>query len=481
MSYDNLPPPPPPPRPPAPPERQPDWGPEAGAETIRLDQEALEGTRWQVDEPPASPRRRSLWPWVALGLGVGTLTVALVCGALLLLLPPLREELLLLVAPPAPAAAVPPESPARPAPAAASGLARIDENFDAPSAMWETAASRMVDGQYELRVDTPNFDSYGLFLAGTQIGDLDLALDVTQVEGPLEAEYGLRFRQPGPENYLMLSISSGGYYRLLRVAEGEFRSLTPWTFEPRIKTGLGATNRLRVAAEGAQVRAWINDHQVLTFEDTNPQPGQLGLGVTTFGQGGVAVRFDTLEGQVQGVEVAERFENPAAAPWSVGGSQITGGAYEMFASAGIQLLQQPQPPGSSRAREFRLEVEGQLAEVGGEGAGYGVLFGYTENFQYYGLLILADGRVALTTPEGGAQISPEPLPMVNAGPGASNRIRVEARERRLLIAINDETVFEAENVELAEGEVGMLLSSGSAGQTSARFDSFRFEVLGTRT
>jgi hypothetical protein len=473
MSEEHTPPPPPPPR------TSPRWEAEPEYETIRLSELAAEaGAR--PAEPSAMPRR-SIWPWVALGLGAGLFSVLLLGGALLLLLPALREELLLRLSNPQPVAAPPPEQLERPSPGAPAGLPQISDSFDAPSSLWEISSSQINNGSYELRTDTPNYDSYGLFLGGGEIGNLDLTVAATQTEGPLDAEYGIRFRQPGPENYMMFAISSGGYYRLLRVSEGQFSSLTPWTFSPRIRTGLGATNALRVVAEGSLVRAWINGHQVLTYDDPELRPGQLGLGVTAFAEGGVVVRFDDIVGSAEGVGVDESFDSPEAAPWSVGGSRIENGVYEMHAGTGLSILQQPQPPGSSRARDWTLEVDAALVEGANEGAGYGVLFGYSENFQYYGLLILGDGRIALTAPGSPPQVSPEALPAVKTGPGELNRIRVEAREGRLTVAINGETVIDVEGVELEEGEVGMLISSGDAGRAVAQFDNFRFEAGGTRT
>jgi len=433
-----------------------------------------------LPKPGPEPRRTRYLPWVMAGCGSGLLIVVLMIAGLLLAFPQLRTEVRLLVAPPKASLPPPPDSP-RAGEVARAGPLRIVDDFNKPSAAWEQADARLVEGSYELRVDTPNFDSYGLFLgANGAIGALDMAVDVTQVDGPPDAEYGIRFRQPGPENYLMFSISGSGYYRLLRVENGDYHPVVPWTFSPRIQTGAGAVNRLRIVAEGTNVRGYINGRQVLTAEDPSPQAGQLALGVTTFRQGGLAVRFDTIQGNAEGQDLAQDF-SATTVPWSVGGSRIVDGHYELVADAGIQLLQQPQPPGSSRVRDFTLEVEASLSE-GGEGSGYGVLFGYSENFTYYGLLLLPDGRLMLyqSAPDGGATLLPTiPVEALHQGLNQTNTIRVELREEKLTVAINDETVIDGEEIGQIEGEVGMLISSGETGAV-ARFDNFRLEAAGKR-
>jgi hypothetical protein len=196
------------------------------------------------------------------------------------------------------------------------------------------------------------------------------------------------------------------------------------------------------------------------------------------------VRFDNIEGQAEGQRLAETFDDPATAAWSVGGSRIADGQYELFAGQGIQLLQQPRPPGSTRTTAFTLEVEAALAE-GGPEAAYGVMFGYSENFAYYGLLLLPDGRLLLyrSNPEGEDEvlIPPTPVEAIRTGLDARNTIGVRIERERLTVTINDETVIDEAPIGPVEGEVGLLLSSGREGRAVARFDSVRFAVSGQRT
>src|SRR5262249_30965169 len=228
---------------------------------------------------PEPPRRRHILLWVIGALGVLVLLQVAVLGAVLAV-PGLRNQTKPFWI--KPSAAPPPESPL---PANLPALARplkIDETWDQPTARWEQSLARVVDGAYEMRVDNPNYDSYGLLSSEKPIRDFDIAVDMQQVAGDPTAEYGVRFRQTGPSDYLMFSISGSGYYRLLRVKSGVYSSLTPWTFDGRIKTGANAVNRLHVVAQGSSIAGSINDLQLISAKDEIDTGGQLTFGVTTF-------------------------------------------------------------------------------------------------------------------------------------------------------------------------------------------------------
>ena len=55
--------------------------------------------------------------------------------------------------------------------------------------------------------------------------------ELAQASADPTAEYGVRFRQTGPSDYFMFSISGSGYYRLLQVKQGVYTSLAPWAFQ----------------------------------------------------------------------------------------------------------------------------------------------------------------------------------------------------------------------------------------------------------
>ncbi len=431
------------------------------------------------DMSGSQQRKTLLW----IGVGVGGLLMVMICSlsmllAYVLLDTPLRMPALLQAQPDLPP---PPEAPRAANTAPTVGLVLIEEDFAQPTNRWDQSFSRVVDGTYELRVDVPNYDRYGLFLSNGPVTNFDMGVDVQQVAGDPTAEYGIRFRQSGPGDYLMFSISGSGYYRLVRVKSNAYQSLVPWTFDRRVATGAAAVNRLRVIARGSNITAFLNDVQVITTTDDNVTGGQLTVGVTTFDQGGLVVRFDNVAGQAEGQSLQEDFSNAETTRWSIGGATIRDGAYELFAGGGIQSWQQPLPVGSSRVNDFILEVEAELMSGADENIAYGVMFGDGGSFDFYSLFIFPDGSMTLILSDGEGGLLPliprMDVPAINPGRNQINDIRVEVRSNVIRLTINDTSLPDIEGPVPIQGEVGMIVSSGRTGSVQARFHRFYLREL----
>jgi regulation of enolase protein 1 (concanavalin A-like superfamily) len=456
----------------------------------------LPGSATAAEPAPGQPRgRRRLLLILSAALGLFVACAAIGLVALVLLTPSLRSRLLFLN----PVAAAPPEAPKKFADPP-SGPVAISDDFSSASSRWDRSQTRIAGGAYELTLELDNFDSYGLFLGADNIADFDLAADVTLTAGPPDAEFGIRFRQSAPDEHLIFSISPSGFYRLARVSDKTYTSLVPWTRDATIATGVGATNRLRVVAEGPAITGYINGVEVLSYNDEQQQAGQLTLGLVTFEQGGLIVRFDNLEGfaisAVDGaeplrVDLAQDFSDPAAVPWSLGGSTISAGAYEVSVSSSVITWQQPLPTGASTVEgDFALEVEATMTSdyTAGGGGGYGLMFGDGGSFDFFALLILPEGGITLfrSGADGGTIVPPIPVDTVNPGPNATNKIRIEVRGQKLTLQINDQPVtvngepfpeleFPAE-VQL-DGMAGVILQGPQAESLEARFDNFTLEEL----
>ncbi len=454
--------------------------------------------------PPSPPARSGVLIWVVVGLGGLVLLMAMALVLLVLLLPNVRAQIPFL----GPGIAAPPEAPRqleRP-----SGKLLIEENFDQPTERWDQSQSQVVNGVYELRVDTPNHDGYGLYLGppapadsadapvldASQIANFDIAVDVKQVAGDPTSEYGIRFRQSTPDDYLMFSISGSGYYRLLRVRDDQYTSLKPWTYSSQIKRGPDAINRLRVRAEGTTITGWINGVQVVEYSDTLNNAGQLTLGLATFDQGGLTVQFSNIEGSVEMVEfgsnaapqtidLKENFSNPDTVPWSVGGAAIVDGAYEMSVGRGVQTWQQPLPEGSSQVKDFVVEVDAAVISGAESNVAYGLIFGDGGEFDFYSLYLFPEGGVGLFRTEPNADpivlIPASRFDAVKPGANAVNRIRIEVNQGNLKIDINDESLIDTEipSSITIEGRVGMIIAGGTGSGVRVRFDNFRLEELNT--
>ncbi|MFV9505653.1 MAG: hypothetical protein AB4911_13950 [Oscillochloridaceae bacterium umkhey_bin13] len=435
-------------------------------------------------EPPQGRRRLLILLASALAAFVACTAVALV--VLILTMPVIRNQIPFLAA--QPAISSPPEAPDkfRPLP---PGPVTIREEFAAPSEQWDRSQTQLVAGTYELRLESANFDSYGLFLGSDQVRDFDLAVDATHHGGPLNGEYGIRFRQRNPDDHLLFSVSASGYYRLLRVRDRTFRSEVPWTRHEAIRLGNGATNRLRLVADGPQITGFINGVEVLRYTDPSPAAGQLTLGLVTFDQGGLTVRFDNLAGFAISAAPAnpgmrltldENFNDPQQVSWSLGGATIRNGAYEFFVGGPVVSWQQPLPTGASEVRgDFVLEVDAAMISGAGGGSGYGVMFGDGGEFDFLALLLLPEGGLMLYSygPESGFIIPPVEFEAVNPGLDALNRIRVVTSGQTLTITLNGEELPPIElppDIRLS-GRVGMIVQGAESDGIRVRFERFVLE------
>lgn len=440
----------------------------------------------RLEESGAAGTTRQMLLIVAAVLTVFISCVGLSLTALVLLNPTVRNQVPFLAV--GPTGSPPPEAPQKFIPLP-PGPVNIVEDFAQPSERWEYSQTRIVGGTYEMSLERAEFDTYGLFLGEGRLRDFDLAVDAMQTAGPLEAEFGIRFRQRAPDDHLMFSLSPSGYFRLVRVQEENYTSLVAWTQHPAIRTGPAVVNRLRLIADGPQLTGFINGTEVFSVNDPDPQMGQLTLGLVTFAQGGLVVRFDNLEGSAligpsggdqERLLLDEDFSNPATVPWSVGGAVLRNGGYELSVGGPVITWQQPLPVGSSAVGDhFIIETEAQLLEGMADGSGYGIMFADDGEFDFMSLVILPQGGIMLfrNGPEGGLIIPPTLVPAVNPGVGASNRIRIEARGELLSILINDQALPELElppDLRLS-GRTGIMLQSSDERGLRVRFSEFRVE------
>ncbi|MEM8533073.1 MAG: hypothetical protein AAGF95_19665, partial [Chloroflexota bacterium] len=207
--------------------------------TAPLDPRDLEPIPSSSGQPPsqapASSSQSMRWlVWLVVGLTGMLFVLACLLVGLFLAFPTLRTAAMGLISSPFETQqAAPPEAPT--SLAMPERPLALEETFDQPTEQWDQSSTQVVDGAYELRLDTPNYDSYGLLLGdGSQeftgvIADFEMTVDAQQTAGSINSEYGIRFRQTGPGDYLLFSISSSGYYRLVRVQNNEYESVIPWT------------------------------------------------------------------------------------------------------------------------------------------------------------------------------------------------------------------------------------------------------------
>ncbi len=146
------------------------------------------------------------------------------------------------------------------------------------------------NGEYYLSVLS---DQYMIWARSEQEWEnISVAVDVRQVDGPIDNEYGLLCRYQDADNFYQLSISSDGFYRLVMWNQGEFTELLPWERSSAIKQN-GQVNYLRAVCSGEHIALSVNDIPLFDISDaTLPFSGDVGMHAGTFSEGGVTVAFD---------------------------------------------------------------------------------------------------------------------------------------------------------------------------------------------
>lgn len=196
--------------------------------------------------------------------------------------------------------------------------------FDGLLDDWQTyddgqLAAQPVDGALRLSVNAPQRAPFSA--ATPYLGDFDLRVTATAVDGPLNNGYGVIFRMQDADNYYQFLTSSDGYYQVERAVNGNVRVLSIWIPSEIVNQGMGAANDVRVVARGDQFRFFINGQPALlcipdapdalstyddlageciggqmldTLTDSSHATGRVGVVAQSFDEPGVVVDFDNL-------------------------------------------------------------------------------------------------------------------------------------------------------------------------------------------
>lgn len=352
---------------------------------------------------------------------------------------------------------------------------RFTADFEQELERWDQSLTRVIDGAYEIQVDQPNYPAYGLYLADARVSTFEISADVYQVAGDPATEYGVRFRQIGPNTYTMFSLSSTGYYRLIEVTENTYQELVPWTFDSRINEGLNAVNKIELRYNGSRFSAWVNGARLISRWKLESRPGHFAFGLTTFDTGNAVVRFDNFQGEVDSTQREDDFSNAETSQWSIGGAMVEDGTMELFTGPNLQLWQEPLPFYTSEVSDALIEVDAMLVRASSEYSKYGLIFGDTELFSYYTLFLSENGQVSLSYryPSGVSTelLAPLSHSSIRTEKNAWNRLRIEVRGQEISISINDTHIKTVESLEPILGSAGMIVDA----ETQARFDNFRIE------
>ena len=177
------------------------------------------------------------------------------------------------------------------------------EDFSDPSSGWETQATEeyaleYVEGEYRVIVHSPDLAAWGRPPLAYEFTDLVIEVDVRQVSGPEDGDYGLVVRSKGDSDFYLFAISSHYGMYSVQMSQGEtWSDLAEWTESAAVHRE-GEVNHLKVECLGKTMRFYANGELLTEVTDTTYHSGNVGLLAETFEEGGLVVRFDNVRVQV---------------------------------------------------------------------------------------------------------------------------------------------------------------------------------------
>ena len=178
----------------------------------------------------------------------------------------------------------------------------MTDPFDSNKNKWLNEASddefanvnyQVVDGVYRWNVTTHK-SFIGWVRAGKKTySDFSVSVDVRQVSGAENADYGLVFREDTDGNFYYFAIKNSGQYSLYEYV-GQWNTLIDWTDSDLIKAG--ESNRITVIAQGAEFTFFLNDQYLTSISDEHISKGSIALAIEMAQENDEAVfEFDNFE------------------------------------------------------------------------------------------------------------------------------------------------------------------------------------------
>ena len=153
----------------------------------------------------------------------------------------------------------------------------------------------VVDEQLSIRLDAVNMLQFAS-LRDPFFTDFVLDVEARLVTGDPAGTMGVLARMQDNTQFYRFAITGTGLYLVeRRNADGSWtRYEEDWAMSPSIQTGVNAVNRLRIVAQGATMRFYVNETLLQEVTDSQYTAGVIALEAGTYGQPGMQVVFDNL-------------------------------------------------------------------------------------------------------------------------------------------------------------------------------------------
>ncbi|GAP15930.1 hypothetical protein LARV_03725 [Longilinea arvoryzae] len=157
----------------------------------------------------------------------------------------------------------------------------------------ESSTTDYIDDTYQIKITETNW--YAWANPGKTLGDVHIEVDAWKADGP-DGDAAIICRYVDASNFYLLSITTDGYYGIIKYKDGEDTLLGSDSLQGSdlIKTDAGAVNRLRADCVGDHLTLYVNSELLAEVTDADFSSGDIGLASGTYDEGGTDMRFDNL-------------------------------------------------------------------------------------------------------------------------------------------------------------------------------------------
>jgi hypothetical protein len=374
-----------------------------------------------------------------------------------------------------------------------------------------------VSRAYHVRVDQANWLGFAFNqrLLEESASSFLVEVDVTHVDGPLDAEYGLLFHHQDADNFYLYAISGEGAYSLWKKVDSEWTTLIEWTENTAINIEHGEANRLGLLVEGATVTLLVNDQVLTQIKEVALFLGDVGLVAGAFDEPGVEIAFDNFDfwplaaapaddhtlapvSTPTPVDVSVRLQEVKETDpdfsddfrrdngvWSNESDERATYAVERRAYQ-VEIAEEnwigwsfPQPAIDLAPADFLVEVD--VDHVAGPLNGEaGLVFRFVDEKNFYLFAANHDGQYILQKQVGGEWqtiVDWTTTDELVSGEGASNRMGVLAEGATLTLLINDRAITQLEDESFTAGSIGLAAGTFADAGLQVAFDNFDLWVF----
>ena len=374
---------------------------------------------------------------------------------------------------------------AAPAEIAADAALAFQDDFSSPDPNWNLESGNGVergeaDGELVLRVIDAQTDAWSTY-SGANFSDMIVEVDARKTAGPDLNNYGVMCRYKDPDNFYFLQLGSDGTYAISRYLDGEGKMLVDWAKSSAINTGEGV-NHIRAECVGNTLSLYVNDAFLTSVVDSGLGQGKIALGLGTYDEGDVEVRFDNLAvktpaGSVSGggVLVADDFSDNAAG-WTEGATDnskyvIENGEYYLSVLSDQYMIWART---NQEWENIVVAVDARQVEGPADNE-YGLICRYQDTDNFYQLSISGDGFYRLVMWNQGefTELLPWERSSAIKQNGEVNRLRAICSADRIALSVNDIPLFDLTDTTLPlSGDAGMHVGTFDEGGVTLAFDNF---------